>query len=185
MPSIGNAELTEPTPRAPRPRRSPHRLSTTPDRSADQTPVTISAIRGAASHLSGQRPLTDQLATAYEGLEVVENALRALTNLGAPDRSPHLARARSHAGTARASLARAPSLFWLSGSRPTGPAEAEDDTVLVAVLELADALVLSLVEAADQAHDPRDEAACIQASVQTCLLTKTLGRALEATRNAV
>jgi hypothetical protein len=149
--------------------------------------VTISAIRSAITHLSGRLSLTDQLATAHSGLEVVENALRGLTNLGAPNRSPHLARARSHAGTARAALTRAPSLFWLSGSPPAAPAqaEAEDDTVLVAVLELADALVLSLVEAADQAHDPRDEAACIQASVQACLLTKALGRALEATRNAI
>ncbi|MGI8333643.1 hypothetical protein ACRYCC_27150 [Actinomadura scrupuli] len=134
------------------------------------------------------KPFPGQLSMAYEGLGVVDGALRGLIRSAAPNRLPHLTRALSHAGTARAALSRAPSVFWLFGSpRPAGAAEAEEHTVLAELLNLTEVLVLVLVESADQADDPRDEAACIRASVQTCLLTKALNLALEvrAIQNAV
>jgi hypothetical protein len=148
----------------------------------------IPALREAAARLPHRQPLPDQLSMAYKGLGVVDDALRGLIRSASPDRLPHLARAQSHAGTARAALSRAPSLFWLFGSpRPAGAVEAEEHTVLAELLDLTDTLVLSLVESADQTDDPRDEAACIRASVQTCLLTEALDRAREvrAIQNAV
>jgi hypothetical protein len=138
--------------------------------------VTVQAIRLATDRLYLPQPLPQRLAAAYDAFELVHSAVRGLAYLDHPEPARHGDRSvLSHTVQARSELARAPTF-----SPPTGPpphlalAAADKEAVVAALIELSDALVLALLEAAAQAHQPADATACRQAAIHACYLRKEL-----------
>jgi hypothetical protein len=140
----------------------------------------IHPVHRAMARIQLRQPVAERLAAAYGGLEVMEYALRELSFLDHDAPFPGCATTPLHIIQTGAALARAPSLVWpISGPPPVlALADVSEDVAAHALLSLADALVLSLVETADQAVHPADHAACLAASLPA-------QRAFGALRNAV
>jgi hypothetical protein len=122
----------------------------------------IHPVHRITARLQLRQPVAERLAASYGGLEVMEYALRELAFLDQDATFPGCATTPLHLIQARAALARAPSLAWpISGPPPVlALADVSQGVAVHALLSLADALVLSLVETADQAIQPADYAAC-------------------------
>jgi hypothetical protein len=136
----------------------------------------IHPVHQTTAHVQLRQPVPERLTTAYRGLEVMEYALRELAFLDQQALCPGCVTTQLHIIQARAALARAPSLAWpITGPPPVlALADVSQDVVTHALLSLADALVLSLVETADQATHPADHAACLAASLPTQRASSTL-----------
>jgi hypothetical protein len=132
-----------------------------------------------------QQSVAERLAAAYGGLEVMEYALRELAFLDREAPFPGCDTAQLQVVQARAALARAPSLVWpISGPPPVlALADVSQEVAAHALLSLADALVLSLVETADQAAHPADHAACLAASLPVERAFRALWDAVRCFRN--
>jgi hypothetical protein len=142
----------------------------------------INLINQTADHLHISQPLPQQLSVAYDAFGLMEYAVRHLAYLDQCEPSRFCARSvLSRTAQARAVLARAPT-FTPPASPPPHPAlaAADDATVVAALTDLADTLVLALVEIAHQAHDDADVAACLQAAIHACHLYGALNGGVEA-----
>lgn len=133
-------------------------------------------IRQVVSELDCAQQLPQRLCSGYRGLELIEYTIRELAYL-APERHPSGWKAvQSHAASARADLARAPSFPWPPSAPPPVPALAlADELSLVDELAaLAERVVLTLVEASAEATEVADHRACLAGAIRTCLLQQQL-----------
>lgn len=123
-------------------------------------------IRHAIDNLARCQPLPQRLAAAYRGLEIVEYAARELMFLDSVDSPSRWRDPQRLAAYARGELARAPSFPWpLSLPPPVlvlGDENEQD--IAVTLTELAEGVVLALVEATTAVTHPADRLACMNAA---------------------
>jgi hypothetical protein len=138
--------------------------------------VSLSLIRTVRTALADPHTIPGRLAAAHRALEVLETAVHDLAFLD-PD-PPLLFWTTVHgdAVRARAALAGARSLPSLGRRPPATVALGAEEPAMViaALLELAEALVLHLVEAANATRHDGDKACCLHAALITHELTTSL-----------
>ncbi|WP_433332982.1 hypothetical protein [Spirillospora sp. CA-294931] len=144
--------------------------------------MTLAIIDRAIQKLALPCLLPEQLSGALQGLDVAERAIQELGFLDSLDPPPHWAQVQEHVTRAHAALTNAPSVHRPSAAPPPTLHLALDDLVTVtdALIRLAEALVLVLIEAAGRAHNAEDEAACLEAALHG----NDLHHALHRSRNA-